>query len=159
RTRLNASYKLGIRAGTFALGGDFAAESSTLDPSMLTGVTQPLEAAAKTPIGPIAGAIRDAINRTAHNFNAAGHIKVVNFPGGGAARIESADIIGPGGARAHVAGGSGVTYYWPANGLRIDGKIQMGGGGLPNGRVSLRQPSPGGPMSGVAEIEPYTANG
>ncbi|HEX6661448.1 MAG TPA: hypothetical protein VF067_06230, partial [Sphingomicrobium sp.] len=159
RTRLNGSYKLGIRAGTFALAGDFAAESSALDPSMLAGVTQPLQAASKTPIGPIAGAIGDAINRTAHNFNAAGHIKVVNFPGGGAARIERADILGPRGARAHIAGGSGVTYYWPANGLRIDSNIQMGGGGLPNGRVALRQPSPGGPMSGVAEIAPYTAGG
>jgi hypothetical protein len=159
RTRLNASYSLGIRNGKFGLSGDFAADSSALDPSMLAGVTQPLEAAAKTPIGPIAGAIRDAIDRTAHNFNAAGHIKVVNFPGGGAARIESAEIIGPGGARAHIAGGSGVTYYWPANGLRIDGNIQMGGGGLPNGKVALRQAGPGGPMSGVAEIAPYTARG
>ncbi len=159
RTRLNGAYKLGIRAGTFALGGDFAAESSALDPSMLAGVTQPLQAAAKTPIGPIAGAIRDAISRTARNFNATGHIKVVNFPGGGAARIESANILGPGGARAQIAGGSGVTYYWPANGLRIDSDIEMGGGGLPDGRVTLHQPTPGGPMSGVADIAPYTAGG
>src|SRR5262249_10298984 len=120
RTRLDGSYRLGIQAGTFSLAGAFAADSSKLDPSMIARVTEPLDAAAKTPIGPIAGAIRDAIGRTANNFDAAGHIKVVNFPGGGAARIERADIIGPGGARAHVAGGSGVTYYWPANGLRID---------------------------------------
>jgi hypothetical protein len=159
RTRLNGSYRLGVRAGTFSLAGDFAADSSKLDPSMIGGVTGPLDAAAKTPIGPIAGAIRDAIGRTANNFNAAGHIKVVNFPGGGAARIQSADIIGPGGARAHVEGGSGVTYYWPANGLRIDTNIQMGGGGLPSGRVTLHQLTPGGPMNGVAEIAPYTARG
>src|SRR5215213_7034184 len=57
RTRLNASYRLGIRAGTFGLAGNFAADSATLDPSMLSGVTQPLAAAAKTPIGPIAGSI------------------------------------------------------------------------------------------------------
>jgi len=43
--------------------------------------------------------------------------------------------------------------------LRIDGNIQMGGGGLPNGRVALHQAGPGGPMSGVAEIAPYTARG
>ena len=62
---------------------------------MLAGVTEPLAAAAKTPIGPIATSIGDAITRTARNFNSAGTIRVVNFPGGGAARIESADIIGP----------------------------------------------------------------
>jgi translocation and assembly module TamB len=159
RTRLDASYRLGIRGGTLALAGDFAADSATLDPSMLAGVTQPLAAAAKTPIGPIAGAIGGAISRTARNFNAAGHIVVVNVPGGGAARIESADIIGPNGARARIEGGSGVTYYWPANGLRIDSNIQMSGGGLPRGRVTLRQARLGGPMSGVADIAPYTAGG
>jgi hypothetical protein len=159
RTRLNAGYRLGIRAGTFSLAGDFAADSSRLDPSMLAGVTQPLTAAAKTPIGPIAGAIAEAIGRTANNFNAAGQIRVVNFPGGGAARIQNADIFGPEGARAHIAGGSGVTYYWPAGGLRIDSNIQMGGGGLPSGRVSLRQAKAGDPMSGVADLAPYTARG
>src|SRR5215208_3524519 len=133
RTRLNGAYRLGIRAGTFAMDGDFAADSAALDPSMLAGVTEPLAAAAKTPIGPIAGAIRSAIDRTARNFNSAGHIKVVNFPGGGAARIERANILGPGGARARVFGGSGVTYYWPGYALRIDSNSEMAGGGLPSG--------------------------
>ena len=159
RTRLNGAYNLGIRAGTFALVGDYAADSGALDPSMLAGVTQPLAAAAKTPIGPVTTSIRNAISRTAHNFNSAGHIRVVNFPGGGGVRVTDANIIGPNGARARVSGGSGVTYYWPSGGLRIDGDIEMAGGGLPQGRVSLRQPRPGAPMSGAADLEPYSANG
>ena len=159
RTRLDAAYRLGIRAGTLALDGRFAADSAKLDPSMIAGVMQPLAAAANTPIGPIAGAIRDAIGRTANDFNAAGHIKVVNFPGGGAVRIQSADIVAPRGARAHVEGGSGVTYYWPADALRIDSRIEMAGGGLPTGTVTLRQARVGAPMSGVAEIAPYAARG
>ena len=159
RTRLNGAYNLGIRAGTFALVGDYAADSGALDPSMLAGVTQPLAAAAKTPIGPVTTSIRNAISRTAHNFNSAGHIRVVNFPGGGGVRVTDANIIGPNGARARVSGGSGVTYYWPSGGLRIDGDIEMAGGGLPQGRVSLRQPRPGAPMSGAADLAPYSANG
>ena len=159
RTRLIGRYRLGIADGTFAMLGDFAADSSTLDPRMLAGVTQPLAAAAKTPIGPVANSIGGAISRTAHTFNAAGTIHVVNFPGGGAARITNADIIGPGGARARVSGGSGVTYYWPSGGLRIDGDIAMAGGGLPSARVGLRQPHAGAPMSGVAELAPYAAGG
>src|SRR5206468_4896685 len=43
--------------------------------------------------------------------------------------------------------------------LRIDSNIEMGGGGLPSGRVSLRQPHAGAPMSGVADLAPYAANG
>ena len=159
RTRLIGAYRLRSHDGTFAMAGSFAADSSTLDPSMIAGVTQPLAAAAKTPIGPVANSIGGAISRTAHNFNAAGGIRVVNFPGGGAARIMNANIIGPNGARARVFGGSGVTYYWPSGGFRIDGNIEMAGGGLPNGRVSLRQPRAGAPMSGVAELAPYVAGG
>ena len=114
-----------------------------------------------TPIGPIAACISNAIGRTASRFNAAGHIRIVNFPGGGAARITDADVNGPNGARARVFGGSGVTYYWPKGNLRIDGNIEMGGGGLPHGRVTLRQPFSGAPMSGVATsiLMPLAASG
>ena len=159
RTRLNGGYGLDSHAGTFALVGRFAADSASLAPSMTASVTQPLAAAAKTPVGPVAASIGNAISRTARNFNVAGAIKVVNFPGGGAARIADADIKGPAGARARIFGGSGVTYYWPSGGLRIDTDIEMAGGGLPSGRVSLRQPRANAPMSGVAALAPYTVNG
>jgi translocation and assembly module TamB len=159
RTGLVGHYHLGLKEGTFDLAGSFSADSGALAPSMLASVTQPLAAAAKTPIGPVATSIGNALLRTAGNFNSSGHIRVVNFPGGGAARITDADVQGPGGARARVAGGSGVTYYWPAGGLRIDSDIAMGGGGLPSGRVSLRQPRAGAPLSGVANLAPYSAGG
>ena len=159
RTRLDGAYKLGLRNGTFALVGDFAADNSTLDHKMLDSVTVPLSSAAGTPIGPVATSISGAIGRTASRFNAAGEIRVVNFPGGGAARITGAEVKGPNGARASIYGGSGVTFYWPKSLLRVDGTIQMGGGGLPSGRLNLRQPRAGGPLSGIADLAPYSAYG
>ncbi len=159
RTQLKGRYHLGIQNGTFGLIGDFAADNSTLDPKTLDSITQPLSAAGSTPIGAVATSISNAIGRTASRFNASGQIRVVNFPGGGAARITSADIIAQRGARAHISGGTGVTYYWPGNGLRIDGNIALAGGGLPSGRVTLHQPSATAPMSGVADLRPYVANG
>lgn len=159
RTRLNGAYKLGLRNGKFTLVGDFAADNSTLDQKMLDSVTVPLASAAGTPIGPVATSISSAIGRTASRFNAAGKIRVVNFPGGGAARITGADVKGPNGAKASISGGSGVTFYWPKSLLRIDGTIEMGGGGLPSGRLTLRQPRAGGPLSGIADLAPYTAGG
>ena len=159
RTRVYGGYRLGIRAGTFTMLGGFAADNSTLDPSMLAAVVQPLQAARGTPIGPVATSIGNALSRTARNFNIGGHITLVNFPGGGAARITSADIVGAQGARASINGGSGVTYYWPAYALRVDSTIVMGGGGLPKGRVSLSQPHAGAPLSGVADLAPYSAGG
>ncbi|HWU92283.1 MAG TPA: YdbH domain-containing protein, partial [Sphingomicrobium sp.] len=159
RTALEGSYELGGKAGTFQLAGKVLADSARLDPSMLAGVTGPLAAAAKTPIGPIATAIGEAIQRTANNFNTSGDLRVVNFPGGGAARIQNASITGPRGAQARIFGGSGITYYWPVGGLRIDSNIQMAGGGLPSARVTLRQARPGAPMNGFADIAPYSAGG
>jgi translocation and assembly module TamB len=159
RTRLQGHYHLGSKDGTFNLSGTYAADNAMLAPSMLAGVTQPLAAAGKTPLGPVALGIGNALLRTARNFNSAGHIKVVNFPGGGAARIVDADVIGPNGASARIGGGSGVTYYWPVGGLRIDSDIEMAGGGLPQANVTLRQPHAGAPMSGVANIAPYVAGG
>ena len=159
RTRLYGGYRLGIGAGTFTMLGGFAADNATLDPSMLAGVVAPLKAASGTPIGPVATSIANALSRTAHNFNIGGHIGVVNFPGGGAARITDANIIGPNRAHANVSGGSGLTYYWPTYALRIDGAIDMGGGGLPSGRVTLHQQRPGGPLTGVADLAPYSAGG
>ena len=74
RTRLRGGYHLGIADGTFALVGDYAADNAQLDPKMIAGVTQPLAAASKTPIGPVVSGIGNAIPRTARNFNSAGQI-------------------------------------------------------------------------------------
>jgi hypothetical protein len=159
RTYVTGEYRLGLKAGTFGLNGGFDTDTATLAPSMYAAVTQPLAAAGGTPLGPIAKTIAAAITRTAQHFDIDGAIRVVNFPGSGAARVDNAIIAGPGGAHARLFGGSGVTYYWPSGGLRIDGNLEMAGGGLPQARVSLSQPRAGAPMSGVAEIAPYAAGG
>ncbi len=157
RTRLAGKYRLGLTGGTLVMIGDYAAESAAIAPSMLAGLTGPLAAARPTPLGEIATAVGGAITRTARDFDASGELRVVNFSGGGAVRIASADVRGPNGARAKVSGGDGVTYYWPTGRLRIDGLIETGGGGLPTGRIALSQPRGGAPMSGTAEFQPYRA--
>ena len=159
QTNLDGNYNLNGTAGTFELVGAYGANNAALAPSMLASVTGPLSAIAKTPIGPVAKSIGDAMVRTAAHFNSAGRIKVVNFPGSGAARITEASIRGPNGAQARIFGGSGVTYYWPVGGLRVDAGLQMGGGGLPQASVSLHQLYANAPLSGVATMMPYSANG
>jgi translocation and assembly module TamB len=158
-TYVKGAYRLGLRKGTFALLGDFDTDSASLAPSIYAGVTQPLAAAGATPLGPIAKAMAAAITRTARHFDIDGGITVVNFPRGGAARVQNSVIKGPAGAHATIAGGSGVTYYWPAGGLRIDSTIDLGGDGLPGGHVVLHQERANGPMTGVANIAPYAAGG
>ena len=157
RTRVDGRYLIGASAGTLTLLANYSAEDAKLDPSMLAGITDPLSAADKTPIGPIATAMSNAIRKSASAFDASGSIRMVNFPGGGAARIETAEVRSDSGARVSVSGGDGVTYYWPKARLRIDGLIEMQGGGLPQGKVLLRQPRSGAAMSGVARFAPYQA--
>src|SRR4051812_15225836 len=49
RTRLNGGYRLGASAGTFAMVGDFAADSASLAPPMLAGGGQPPGPGPQTP--------------------------------------------------------------------------------------------------------------
>ena len=140
RTRLDGGYHLGIEQRHVRSGRRFAADSAALDPSMLAGVTEPLAAAAKTPIGPIADEHRqcDHAHRAQLQRRRAHPRRQLPRRRSGADR-PTPTSIGPNGARARVFGGSGVTYYWPAGGLRIDGNIEMAGGGLAE---RPREPAP-----------------
>lgn len=157
RTQLKGRYNLKPEKGTLAVVADYGASSARLSGPILAQLVNSLDAAAGTPVEPIANSIAGAIRRTAGNFDAAGRLRLVNFPGGGGVRVESADASGPGGARVQVAGGDGINYYWPSGRIRIDSNIAMGGGGLPRAELSLSQPRSGAPMSGEARIAPYQA--
>jgi hypothetical protein len=112
-----------------------------------------------TPLEPLAAALRGAVVGATQGMDARGSLRLVNFAGGGAVRIESANVRSRSGARIQVEGGDGITYYWPDGRLRIDGNVATEGGGLPTARLSLSQPRSGAPMSGLAEIAPYAAGG
>ena len=159
RTRLKGAYRLESGKGTLAVVADYGADSASLAAPMLASLTKPLDSASGTPLGPIARAIAAAIRRTAGNFDATGKLRLVNYPGGGGVRIETADASGPGGAMVRVGGRDGINYYWPSGRIRLDSDISMGGGGLPRAEVSLSQPRNGAPMSGEARIAPYAAGG
>ncbi len=158
RTKVTGKYRLSTTKGTLVLVGGYAANGASLAPSMTSGLTGALEATKATPIGPVAAAMGRAIQRSARSFDVRGGIRLVNFPGGGAARVTDARVRTITGGEARIFGGKGVTYYWPSGRLRIDGTIEMAGGGLPTGTVTLRQAA-NGAMSGVGNFRPYTVNG
>ena len=159
RTRLDGSYLLNAAKGNATLVADYSANGAGLAPSLTAGFTDALAGADGTPLGPLAEALRRAVAGATREMDASGSLRLVNFPGGGAIRIESANVRSASGARIQVGGGDGITYYWPGERLRIDSSIAMQGGGLPTARIALRQPRGGGPMSGVAQIAPYAAGG
>ena len=159
RTRIDGRYRLDARAGALTLVGDYGASSVALAPQLTAGITGPLASAAGTPLAPIAAAISRAISGAAQSFEVGGALRLINRRGGGAVRIETANVRAPNGARVTVAGGDGVSYYWPSGKFRIDGEIRTQGGGLPTTRIALRQPRNGSPLSGTALIAPYAAGG
>jgi hypothetical protein len=159
RTRLNGSYLLNAAKGQIALVADYAANGADLSPSLTAGFTSALAGMDDTPLEPLATALGRAITGATQGMDVNGSLRLVNFAGGGAVRIETANVRSRSGARIQVAGGDGITYYWPDGRLRIDGAIATEGGGLPTARVALSQPRSGAPMSGVAEIAPYAAGG
>ncbi len=159
RTRFRGRYRLDTERGTLDVVGDYGANSVALAPSMMASLIVPLQSAQGTPIGPIATALEAAIRRAGSNFNVDGSLRLVNRPGQGGVRIETANVRAPTGARVDVSGGDGITYYWPSGRLRIDGNIRTTGGGLPDARITLRQPRSGGGMSGQADIAPMAYGG
>jgi translocation and assembly module TamB len=159
RTNFDGRYKLDASRGALDLVGDYGSTGVALAPPLTAGLTDPLASAAGTPIGPIASALSTAIRRAGSNFDANGSLRLVNRPGGGAVRIERADVRSASGALIEVSGGDGVTFYWPSNRLRIDSNIATRGGGLPDTRITLRQPRSGSPMSGQADIGPMAVGG
>ena len=156
RTNFKGSYRLDAEAGALTAIGDYGSSSVRVDHSLFSALVQPLAATEGTPLGPIGVAISNAIRRAAGQFDVNGSLRLVNQRGGGAIRIESANGVAPTGARIAVSGGDGVTYYWPSNRLRLDGNFAFQGGGLPTARVALSQPRSGAPMSGRADIAPYS---
>ena len=159
RTRFDGGYRLDTERGTLEVVGDYGANSVALAPSMLAAATGPLQSAQGTPLGPIAIALAGAIRRAGTNFDVDGALRLVNRPGDGGVRIETANVRAPTGARVQVSGGDGITYYWPSGRIRIDGNIHTSGGGLPDSRIALRQPRSGAPMSGEAQIGPMAYGG
>ncbi|MFL6854541.1 MAG: YdbH domain-containing protein [Sphingomicrobium sp.] len=155
RTRFDGRYRLEARAGSLTAVGNYEASSVRVEQSLFAKLVDPLASLDGTPIGPIGAAISNAIRRAAGQFDVDGSLRLVNWPGGGAIRIETANGAAPSGARLAVNGGDGVTYYWPSGQLRIDGNIALQGGGLPTARVALSQPRSGAPMSGLATVAPY----
>ena len=159
RTRFDGRYRLDAQRGALVLVGDYAGNRVAVAPSLLAGLTDPLRSAQETPLEPIANAVANAITAAGRNFDVAGSLRLVNQRGGGGVRIESANVRSASGGRIAVSGGDGISYYWPGNRLRIDGNIATAGGGLPSARVALSQPRSGAPMSGTADIAPYSAGG
>lgn len=151
-------YDLAAR-GASGLEGDVRVTGLALAPAMLRPVSTAFAAADGTPLGPLGRALAEAIGRAGRRADIDGRLVLASRPGEGNLRVVRLNAASASGARLALGGGEGLSYTWPAGVSRIDGRLQLSGGGLPTARIDLRQAAPGAPVVGLARVEPYAAGG
>ncbi len=157
--RFDGRYRAQPAAARFGLFGDLAMSNLALSPAMRASLVRPLRAAANTPLAPLGTAAASALARALRDLNVSGQLHLVHGPRGGGARMTAMRAGSASGARIGIAGGEGLSYYWPAGLLRIDGQAALAGGGLPTATLAFDQKRPGGLVNGVLNISPYAAGG
>ncbi|MFN3945685.1 MAG: YdbH domain-containing protein [Allosphingosinicella sp.] len=160
RTRLRGRYAFSTARGTLSFLGDSAVAGVVPRPSLLAPATGVLRGLGGTPLDPVGRALADAVERAgAAGSDVRANVTLVNGPDYGAVRFERLRGVSGSGARFGIEGAQGLTYYWPSGTLQTEGLFAVAGGGLPDARFRVRQPRPGGPVSGVGRIAPFAAGG
>ncbi|HEY6916141.1 MAG TPA: YdbH domain-containing protein [Allosphingosinicella sp.] len=157
RMALGGRYVFSMTEGRLSLVGEGGARQIAAAPGLLAPVAEALSSAAGTPVEPIGKALAAAIRRAGQDFDARATVRLVNGPGGGAVRFDTMDAESRSGAHLGLAGGDGITYYWPQGAVRMDGEFALFGGGFPTARLSIDQSRAGAPVSGRARVAPMRA--
>jgi hypothetical protein len=156
RTRIDGDYALSLKTGDASLDAAMTAAGVSAS-APVAGIANALASAGGTPVEPVGDALAAAVRRAAAAFDAAGTVRVDRRRNGGAVRFSSLTASSRSGVRLALGGGDGVSYSWPGGLSRIDGEVRIDGGGLPATRLSLSQPRAGGPIGGVARMQPVRA--
>lgn len=146
-------YGLSLANGGLTLIGDAAVRGASAR-APLAGAVAALGSAGGTPLEPVGDALAAALARAGTAFDADARLRLVNGPGFGGVRFERLGAATRSGARIALGGGQGLTYYWPSGLTRLDGELDVAGGGLPAIRLSVDQPRPGAPIRGTGRIQP-----
>lgn len=159
RPAIDGQYAFSPDGNRLSLLADGGARGIVVPDAALRPAVQALSGVGGTPLAPIGEALAAAVARAGRALDVDGAFALVNGPDGGAVRVSRLDATSRSGARLGLAGGQGVTYYWPLGVVRTDGEFALSGGGFPATRLSLSQPRGGGPISGEARIAPLSAGG
>ena len=137
--------------------GDVRMGGAQVAPAMLGRMDGWARAAANTPIGPVAAAVAQAIQRSGRGFAAdlklALDREAASRGGGFALRVPKLTLAANSGGRVALGGGDGLLV--DSHGVRFDTALAMGGGGLPVIRATLRQAASRAPVRGTATMARY----
>ncbi|HEU0097252.1 MAG TPA: YdbH domain-containing protein [Allosphingosinicella sp.] len=153
RLAVEGRYALSLDSGAFDLLGEAGARGASAR-AAAAGAVAALRSVGGTPVEPAADALAAALGRAAGGFDVDASLRLVNRRGFGGVRFERLGAAARSGARIGLAGGQGLTYYWPSGLTRLDGDLALSGGGFPAVRLSLDQPRPGAAIGGTGRIQP-----
>lgn len=159
RLRFDGRYQVRAREERLGLLGDLALDDLRIGAGLRDRLSRPMRAADKTPLEPLGRAAAAALTRAMASVDLRGRLKLVHGPRGGGARMVNLTAASASGARLRIAGGEGLSYYWPDGKMRIDGEAALAGGGLPSALLAFDQARPGAPIDGMLRIAPYAAGG
>lgn len=146
-----------IAGGGAAFRGRAGANGVAVAPARLAAVAGSARAAPATPFAPLARKLAAAAIAAGRAFDVEGEIDGAIKGGAGRLLVSRLALAARSGARVTLRDG-GVSYRWPGGGgTRVAGALDIRGGGLPQAAIRLAQAAPGAPVTGVAMIQPYTA--
>jgi translocation and assembly module TamB len=138
--------------------GEIGLKDAALAPDVLRAALPAPAVADTSPIGPLWRQAYAAVLAGGRRADVSAQALIVSGKGGGGVRITRATAATASGVALSFGAGA-ATYYWPSGKIRLHGDLALGGGGLPAGRVRLRQDQAGGRVSGQAIVAPYGAGG
>lgn len=144
--------RYGVKSGAPSFVGHVGGDGVRMPDGWRTQVRGMVTAAYASPVGPLARRLADAVDAAVARGLALDS-QLAASPAG--VTVAQAVLSSATGARMAFDGGEGLAVT--RAGVRIDGTIDTGGGGLPQARISVAQSAPGAPMTGTAQIAPYAA--
>ena len=137
--------------GVPAFDGRIGARGARLSQGLVAQILRSADAAAGTPVAPLASAAAGAAARAAQRFDLSAELAARPL----AARVDRLAFVAASGARATLR--DGPVRWVSGKGATLNGTLAMGGGGLPLASIRLVHAGPGSPVTGTATIAPYAA--
>lgn len=156
RLSLSGRYEAGTKASWF--DGRVRSPSAALDPELRRSIAGLGRSGAGTPAGPLLVQFAKAAELAARVGQVEADVRIDLAGDAGSLKVTRGSYASASGARIALDRG-GMVYGFPGGTLLVAGSLTTRGGGLPEMAVRLSQTAPGGPIQGVAFVQPYAAGG
>lgn len=112
---------------------------------------------AGTPVAPLVTKFLAAADAAGRRFDASATFGVATRGRGATMRLRDVALAARSGGRLRFAGNSGAVLDLPGGSVALDGRLTLGGGGLPDLIVDLLQRPGSDQLQGTARLRPYAA--